>query len=98
MRGSRRFCILACQMSRAGFGQARSVGDLEKGLAIHALKVVVAEAYRGLHTGTQALLTMHKLVKPVLFRALATGARDEYNACAAGLKVQPNTLQIRRFA
>ena len=89
--------MLACQMSRAGFGQARSVGDLEKGLALQASKVVT-EAYRGLHTGTQALLTMHKLVKPLLLRALATGVWDEYTACVAGVKVQPNTLQIRRFA
>ena len=89
--------MLACQTSRAGLGPARNVGELEKGLALQAPKLV-AEGYRGLYTGTQALLTMHKHVKPLLLYALATGVWDEYDACVAGVKVQPNTLQIRRFA
>ena len=49
--------MLACQTSRAGFGPARNVGELEKGLALQTPKLG-AEVYKGLHTGTQALLTM----------------------------------------
>ena len=88
--------MLACQMSRAGLGPARNVGELEKGLALQAPKFV-AEGYRGLYTGTQALLTVYKHGK-LLLQALATGVLDEYDACVAGVKFQPNTLQIRRFA
>ena len=97
MRGSRRFFLLACQMSRAGHGPARNVGELGKVLALQAPKLV-AEGYKGLHIGTQALLTMLEHIKPLLPYALATGVWDESDACVAGVKVQPNTLQIRRFA
>ena len=71
MKGSRRFFMLACQRGRAGSGPARNVGDLESGLALQAPKVV-RDVYRGLYTGTQALLTMHTHFAPLLLHALST--------------------------
>ena len=91
--------MLACQLSRAGSGPAPNVGELVKGSALQAPKLKQA-VYRGLYTGTEALLTMHKHkhFTPLVLHALATSAWNEYETCVAGVKYRLNTSQIRRFA